>query len=337
MRKFFLLIIILFTVFKSIYSQVDSVTFKTGEYLLGEIQSMERGVLFFETSYSDNDFEIEWNEVIYIFSETYLFISLSDGRKVYGWIKSQPDTSLMIISRDSVTVKCHLTDIVRILPIEMGFKDRFSAEIDIGLSFAKSQSLKQLSIGAMVGYKTEKWNSYITFNTLRSVQEEVDPILRTESEFVLHYVIYKDWYLVPSTNYLANTEQNLNYRWNAQFGLGNYIIRSNNAYWGISLGVNNNREEYEDGTPSNQSWECYVGSELNLFDTGDLELFAKIFTYTGISEPGRWRVDGSMNVKYDLPLDFYIKFGGSINYDNQPAGESSDYDYVSTIGFGWEW
>jgi hypothetical protein len=90
-------------------------------------------------------------------------------------------------------------------------------------------------------------------------------------------------------------------------------------------------------TPENKSWEGYFGAELNLFDTGDLDLFMKISAYPGITEKGRWCSDGSLNIKYDLPLDFYIKLGGSLNYDIQPSDEASDLDYVSTIGFGWEW
>lgn len=337
MRKLFLHIIFLFVAIIGIRAQDDSLVFRSGEYILGEIQSMEKGVLFFETDYSDNDFEIEWVEVVKIYSETYLYISLADGKNVYGRLHTLPDSSLIITSSNKDTVTCSIKDIVHMLPIKHGFKDRFSAEIDIGLSFARSNNLKQVTVSAMIGYKTEKWNSYITFNTLRSVQDDVDPIHRTESEFVFQYVIYKDWYLVPSTNYLANSEQNLDYRWNAQFGIGNYILRSNFAYWGISLGINNNVEEYSNDTPSNQTWEGFFGTELNLFNTGDLELFTKIYTYPGISEAGRWRVDGSLNIKYDLPLDFYIKLGGSINYDNRPAIAAGELDYVSTIGFGWEW
>jgi hypothetical protein len=150
-------------------------------------------------------------------------------------------------------------------------------------------------------------------------------------------VIVNNWYFIPSVNYLANTKQNLNYRWNILFGLGNYIIRSNSAYWGINLGINRNHENYSDDTPDNKSWEGYFGTELNLFDTGDLNLFAKIMAYPGITEKGRWRLDSSLNIKYDLPLDFYVKLGGSINYDNRPSIDASEFDYVSTFGIGWEW
>ena len=103
------------------------------------------------------------------------------------------------------------------------------------------------------------------------------------------------------------------------------------------MGINRNNEDYSDDTPENQSWEGYFGTELNLFDIGDLNLFTKIMAYPGITEKGRWRIDGNLNIKYDLPLDFYIKLGGSLNYDNRTPEDASELDYVIQARVGWEW
>jgi hypothetical protein len=42
-------------------------------------------------------------------------------------------------------------------------------------------------------------------------------------------------------------------------------------------------------------------------------------------------------MKYDLPLDFYVKTGITLNYDNQPTVGASDSDYYWKLAFGWEW
>ena len=39
----------------------------------------------------------------------------------------------------------------------------------------------------------------------------------------------------------------------------------------------------------------------------------------------------------DLPYDFYLKLGGTVNYDNKPAAGAGKTDYVVQTGFGWEW
>jgi hypothetical protein len=43
-----------------------------------------------------------------------------------------------------------------------------------------------------------------------------------------------------------------------------------------------------------------------------------------------------MCAKYDIPWDFYVKLGITVNYDNQPAIEGTQYDYILKTGFGWE-
>ena len=43
------------------------------------------------------------------------------------------------------------------------------------------------------------------------------------------------------------------------------------------------------------------------------------------------------DTKYDLPMDFYIKLGFTLNYDNQPVEGAPEADYVFSTGFGWSW
>jgi len=337
MRKIIFYILFLLLLINNGIAQTDSLVFKNGDIIVGELESMEKGVVTFSTDYSDSDFKIEWAEIKEIYTETYLLISITGGQKIYGWIRTSSDSLVNIISRDSIFISVKKADVVRIIPIMQGFKDRFSAEIDIGFSSAKANNLWQLSIGSKVGYKTDKWSGYISYNALASVQDSIDQIRREDAELVYQYIIHNDWYLVPSANYLSNTELSINYRINLLLGIARYIFRSNYAQWGLQIGVNRNWEDFIDETPGNKSWEGYLGTELDLFDTGDLKLFTKILAYPGITERGRWRFDGNLNIKYDLPLDFYIKLGLSFNYDNMPANESNNFDYVTSAGFGWEW
>jgi len=90
-------------------------------------------------------------------------------------------------------------------------------------------------------------------------------------------------------------------------------------------------------TEDRQSWEGYFGTELNLYNVGDVDLYFQIMAYPGISAPDRWRTDAKLDLKYDLPLDFYIKLGLSFNYDNRPADNASETDYLFQTGIGWEW
>jgi hypothetical protein len=117
---------------------------------------------------------------------------------------------------------------------------------------------------------------------------------------------------------LSNTEQKLDIRTNAQLGMGNYIYNTNKAYWGIKIGANNNYEKFSNETESRNSWEGYLGTEVNLFDMGDIDLLLVFMGYTGLSDLSRYRSDMNFDLKYDLPFDLFVRLGISFNYDNKP-------------------
>jgi len=317
-------------------SKNDTLKMNNGDRLIGEVKSMQRGILIFSTKYGDSDFDIEWDEIEEISTENYFFVTLIKGKHYYGWLRSS-DSLISILSRDSTIIITYPSKIVDIIPINKGFKYRFNAEIDLGFGLAKSNNLRRITASGRVGYKSENWLTYISGNILSSVQDDADPIKRAEADLVLKYVIYNDWYLIPSASFLSSTEQQLNSRWNIMLGVGNYLIRSNTAYWGLTVGFNRNVEDYYDENTDRYSWEGYLGTELNLFDIGDLKLFTKAVAYPSLSEAGRWRFDGELNLKYELPLGFYVKIEFIMNYDNRPVEGAGDVDYVSTLGFGWEW
>jgi len=320
-----------------IFSQVDTLLFQDGSLILGEVESLEKGVLTFDTEFDDKDFKIEWDEIKAIHTETILYITLKGGLHFYGVLHSKNDSTIEIISRDGETLEVKDENIVVLVPVKSGFKDRFEAEIDFGLGLAKSNNLKQLNNSNLIGYQTDKWKSHISFDIMISSQDSTETIKRSESEVVFQYIIYKDWYLVPSAKHLSNTEQDLKYRWNAQIGVGNFIVRTNKIYWGVVIGFNRNIEKYLNDDPKKSTWEAMISTTVDLFDIEDFDFLTDLYIYPGLTENKRWRVDWNLKVKYDLPLDFYIKTEFALNYDNLPVEGASDLDYVTAFGLGWEW
>ena len=118
--------------------------------------------------------------------------------------------------------------------------------------------------------------------------------------------------------------------------MGKFLFRTNNAYWSVRAGFNRNIEDFSNETPDNSSWEGYFGTELNLYDIGDLSLYADAIVYPSFTESGRWRVDHTFTGKYELPFDLYFKLEFKLNFDNQPATDAGTTDYVLKSAIGWE-
>ncbi|MEN8202074.1 MAG: DUF481 domain-containing protein [Bacteroidota bacterium] len=336
-RRLNLFLAFSFLVSFQLSAQIDSVRFTTDDYVLGEISSMQKGVLTIETDYSDSDFTIEWKKVTGIFTETQFLVNLSNGDKHFGRLESQSETTVNIITEEEGTILVNHKDIVYLNAYDDKFLDRLSASISIGLDVAKARNLRQFSTRSSIGYKAEKWNTGASLYNLTSSQDETEDIKRTESDISFSYLLPYKLYGIATVSYLSNTEQSIASRINAQLGAGRYIVQNNDFYWGIKLGANRNIERYSNETEDRESWEGYLGTELNIFDLGDLDLLLSLMAYPGITESGRWRTDTKFDVKYEFPMDFFIKFGFSLNYDNLPAEGASETDYIFNIGVGWDW
>ncbi len=344
MRKLYALVVGLMTC-SCLMAQNDILRFDNGEMLQGEVKEMKKGIIVIETSYSDDDFTIEWDQVRNIVTETKFLVTLTDGTKYSGSVNSSDQQKVIINDDDAGDVVVSLLDIVELSTLKETFGDKISANVDVGYNMAKSRNLHSFTTNANLGYKAESWNTNASYNRLHSDQDDAAEIKRWEGQLSFNYILGKKWYPNAMIQWLSNTEQQLDLRQNSQLGLGVYLVRSNRAYWGVKFGVNNNYERYYtyDNTGENKvnndntSWEGFIATEADLFDMGDLNFYALATAYPGITEKGRWRYDISLNCKYDLPLDFYVKVGLSLNHDNKPAEGASKSDYVINSGFGWEW
>ncbi|WP_075591293.1 DUF481 domain-containing protein [Labilibacter marinus] len=332
-----LLIFALSTIHHHVHAQKDSVRFSNGDLIVGEIKTMDKGVLTMKTDYSDKDFLIEWKEVAWVKTQSHFLIMLKEGYQYYSTLVSENDSIVKAINNENKFTTFKIQSIVYLNSYDDGFKDRFSAAIDIGIDLAKTNQMRKLTSSFQMGYKTNKWSSDILFNTLQSVQDDTDPIQRSDGSANFRYVLPKNWYCITTLSILSNTEQKIDMRYNMQQGFGHFFTRTNSAFWGGKIGVNRNMEKYSNEPEGKNSWESYLGTELNLYDVGDLSLSVGVISYFGLTEKGRFRTDANINFKYDLPLDFYVKIGTSMNFDNQPSEGSSKYDYVFQTGFGWEW
>jgi len=333
------IILPLFFIFYSVFvsGQTDSLVFKNGNYIVGEIKSMDKGVLIFETDYSDSDFKIEIEGIKKIFTTSHIAITLTDGNRLDGTLKTLENGKIEVITDVGTEIINDINDIVLMKTVDKGFWDRFSASIDVGFNITKANNFRQLSSRSSIGYQTENWTLGAYYNTVLSTQDSSSAIKRIESGLMYKLFLPKDWYLPASTEFLSNNEQMLKLRSTVKLGAGNFIIHTNSIYWAFGGGFNYNHENYSSDDTDRNSMEGYFGTEFNMFDLGDLKILTSIYVYPSITESKRWRFDYNLDIKYDLPLDFYLSLGTTINFDNQPVADASRLDYVIQTGLGWEW
>lgn len=329
-------------------AQKDSLVLSNGNIIVGEIKSMDKGVLQIETPYSDSDFKIELSGIKEVYSASRFLFTTSNGDRYTGTFTTGPAQNIIIKDEDRGDVSVKLSEIVYINSLDQGFLSRLYANIDLGYSLAKANNQQQFNLNFRMGYLADMWSLDGYYNSLFSSQDNVDNIRRNDGGIGYRYFLPHDWYLSADINFLSNTEQSLNLRTTGKIGAGNYIMHTNKAYWGFGAGVAFNGEQFGlktsaepmlDSVYFRNSYEGFLGTELNLYDIGDLNLFTNVIAYPSFTESGRWRTDFRFDAKYDdfLLKDFYIRAGFTLNYDNRPAEAGREVDYVFTTGFGWEW
>jgi hypothetical protein len=320
-------------------SQPDSLIMKNGDVIVGEIKNMDKGVLTIETPYSDEDFKIEWEKINKIFCKSFFLITLENGKRINGSLKTLSNGKILLEATDEkkeniVTV---VDSIVFLKSVDKGFWDRFSASLDIGFNLAKSNNMKQFTVQSNFGYTSSRWGANVNFNTLLSTQDDVDNIKRYDGSLNYKHYLPKSWYLPITVSFLSNTEQSIMLRTVGQIGAGLYVVQTNQIYWGVQMGISFNNEQYFTDDPKRNSFEIFFGSEYNMFNFNDLSVLAKTTVYSDVTEKNHWRSDVGLDFKYDMPLDFYVKTGFTLNFDNKPVETGTKTDYVLNIGFGWSW
>lgn len=343
-------------------AQTDSLILKNKNVIVGEIKSMDRGVLTIETDYSDSDFKVSWEGIEVIFSKTKFLVSTEDGRRLNGTINSQEPGIVGIDTYDPEAlirfkkkpldkstevnqgiISIPMDQIVYLNALDEGFWSRLSASVDLGWSITRANNLRQVSFRSGLGYLADRWKLASSFNTLRSNQDDVEPTKRTDADITYNYFLQNDWYLLYNITFLSNTEQKIKLRTGNKVGIGKYLVHTNKTYFGFQAGVNFNNETYfqEEGPSTapviepRRNGEAFIGSELNLYDIGDLNLLTNVIAYPSFTESGRFRTDFKLDVKYEFFSDFYVKLGTTVNYDNRPVEGATSLDYVFQTTIGW--
>ncbi|MFV0482642.1 MAG: DUF481 domain-containing protein [Bacteroidales bacterium] len=294
----------------------------------------------YKTRYSKSDFSIKWDKVKELYTDRYFLITLQNGARYNA--KLNTDTAsvdrkvVMRYIEDSS--KFGRVDISHIVHVErMNRHGRFVAGFDLGYNFTSAKKLSQASFNTDASYFRDKWRTALNAGVISNSQEDASSYLRIDGSLSATFFLRRGWIAMLNTDYLKNEEQYLNRRNTSMAGYGRYIKNSNLYYILTGLGVAWNNEEYSNvSTGAHNSMEMYSGTEASIVGNSDIDFSFKLNLYPSISDWGRFRADLASSIKYDLPLNFYIKLSVSSDFDSRPANDASKFVYVFQTALGWD-
>jgi putative salt-induced outer membrane protein YdiY len=313
----------------------DTLMTITGDRLVGTVEKLERGVLHFDTDYADDVFTLEWKQVRWLSSQTFLVIELSSGERFFGTIRadsSVPDRALLGGQRLAL-----YSDIVAIFAVEQGFWNRLEASVDLGYTLTKANNSQQFTAQAGATYRTEDWQYAGKYMVVHNEIDDAPKTRKIDGSIDTRLRVVNRWFAFLGGAYGKSDEQRLDARYSVNGGAGNYLIATPAMDLLVSAGLTWMAEEFLDpDVPNNKTLEGLFKVEYNAFDIDPLSILTKVSVSPNLQDKKRVRGNFKIDFKWDLPLDFTFKVGFTVDYDSKPPNEASKSDYVLSTTFGWE-
>lgn len=315
--------------------KTDVVKTRNGDVMTCEIKRLERGNLIIKPAYADNDFKVDWDEVVFMESKRSFLVERDDGMRVVGTFETESEGEFALVSPYGRTVMNRVR-IVNIQQVEDSFWARWDPYLGLGYSFTRANNAQQIQLRGGATYRAEKIYFSLSGSSLQNIQDNAEDTRRSDASATLRRVIYDQWFAMAGVSLLSNSEQQLDLRSTTGLGVGRYLIRNRLMIFSASVGIAWNREDYS--TPDTEignSSELPIGLSYDLYNAEDFGIQSTLTVSPSLSESERYRIDFDAAFSWDLPLDFDFTISYFHNFDSRPPEGVSKSDYGVVTSLDW--
>ena len=315
----------------------DTLYFRNGDRISGEIRQYKYGYLTYKT-YGVSTVKVKYDKISTFYSNKSFDILLSNGRRRFASLDTSSMHQYINIVTTNDTILTPFIEIVEIVPIKNGFWRKLTGNVDIGYSFAKANSLQQLSGNTDIRYIHYGYQMELKGNALVTTQEETNDIKKNDLTLSYFKRLNKTWFAGTALSGEQNSELGLDLRVQTSFVGGNEVIHTNSNNLMIYGGFVVNKEYNIDTTLSRWNFDGVVTLSYRLFrfHEPEINITSNLTTYPSITVPGRYRVDFDISAKITIITDMYFNLSFYDSYDSKPPSENAvnnDYRFTTSIGY----
>lgn len=318
-------------------ADVDVVTMLNGDRLSGELKSLERGKLRFDSS-ATGTIPIEWDEVATLISFQNVQIETSAGERHLGALSTAPGGGTLLVATSGGPVSLEMNDVVLMTPIKERGLDRIDASTTLGYSFAKSSAVQQLNLGFDAATRTEKRIVALTADVIISDADNAEANQRKSLD--LNYTrLWSDrWVTGAVVRVDRNDELDVDLRTSVGAGGGRYLVQSNAMTLLMLSGVQLTRENVGTGLSDKDSVEGFFGANWDWFryDSPQLDLSSNLLVFPNLSDTGRLRSEFDIRFRWELIADLFWQVSVYNSYDSDPVVDGAaknDYGVITSLGY----
>lgn len=282
---------------------------------------------------------IEWKEIASVESNYNYELRLNSGDRFFGTL--QPGTRPGSIAFSDVFGERNFDglEVVELRPVEEDFADRLDLYLSANYAFTKASGVTQTEFHADVSYEDESTlNSLTSRITVSDTNEETTASSRVNAS-------RKAWtdranlYRLGFVGFESNDELSLDARYTLGFGMGRYLIDTNNKNLSGSVSVQALEERSAQGDQQQSAEAVFtLGYGLWRFDSPELDLRLDTSLYPSLTEGGRVRADGNARLRWEIVNDLFWDFSAWGSYDNSTVEKAGgEFDWGVTTGVGWKY
>ena len=322
--------------------ELDLVILRNGNPVEGEVKSLRRGNLSFDTEEMDL-VSVDWDDIAFLTSAQFFEVETVDGRRLFGSLASA-DTATLVVAGDQRSDTLDFQDVVAMASIESGFLARTNGYVDFGTNVARANNLASLLLKGRFAYRGPRWGFDVNGDTYFQRQESVDGegntfeqrTSRASGQLTLNRFLGARWAASGSGRVETNDELGLDSRLLALLGGQYLIVRNQGLELSVGAGGALNDEQFT-GEEKQTSGEVLLTVGFDAFDVGDVNIFTSLDTFTNPTD-GRFRANFDGRVSWEIFSDFYLGFTATNRFDSAPPSEGAtkhDFQYGVTIGWSW--
>ena len=323
--------------------QADTVILRSGHPVIGEVQSLRRGSLAFDTDEMDV-VKIDWDDIAFVRSASYFEVVLSSGAQYFGSLAGA-DTAMLVVVGVDRSDTLAFRDVIEIGSIETGFFARTSGFVDVGTNLARANRLASLLVKGRFSYRAPLWSFDATAESYWQRQQSVgeagdtttQSTKRNSASLSISRSLGARWGVGVATQAEQNQELELDRRLLGVVGGAYQILQRRGLEWSVGAGGTINDERYL-GQERKTTGELVASTTFDAFDVGDIDFYSKVTTYVTPATGGRLRLDVDARIAWEIFSDFTVGLNVTERFDSRPPSTTAakrDYQYSLSIGWSW--
>lgn len=319
-------------------SASDTIQLKNGTQIVGEVIAIREGEIRFDPT-DFGDVIIKVRHLAQIVTHRSLFrILLAGGRQYIGQLERTDTPGYARLIWAGGTELVPIESIYRLGNVMNPLAKNIDGTVGVGASYTKSSAVTRLNVTSQLNYTAPRWYVEQSTNAIYTITPANQGVERALVDLIGSWVFAPKWVNEYRVQYQRQLETGVRARYLGAVGLGRELIQGRHTHLKVVAGLSAQREQGTDGRTSPLQVEVPLSVQLTLFRlvVPDLRIATTANGYKSLAQPGRYRIDYTLTILYEVVSNLFINQQLFFNYDRRPPAldaSNTDFGAVFSVSY----